>query len=168
MEPKLIKGPDIFLKALEVLKRDIPEIFVLLTGPSRGFVKKGLERLKIQYKHINLKDYSAIGRYYSVLDLYLVTSREEGGPRAVLESFASGVPLVTTRVGQAIDMVNHEENGWIVDIDDYEGLAYWSKYALENKNNIGNILLNARNLAEDNCYKSQLSLWHYFMQGYVD
>jgi len=42
------------------------------------------------------------------LDLYIVASREEGEPKAILESMASGVPLVTTEVGQAMDFVEHE------------------------------------------------------------
>ena len=42
-EPKLIKGPDIFLKSLEILKNTYKnDLHVLLTGPARGYVKKGL------------------------------------------------------------------------------------------------------------------------------
>jgi len=36
--------------------------------------------------------------------MYLVTSREEGGPKALLESMASGIPVVSTRVGMADDL----------------------------------------------------------------
>ena len=93
-EPKLIKGPD-----------------VLLTGPARGYVKTGLESLKIPCKHLYLQDYREIGKYYQALDAYLVTSREEGGPKGVLESMASGIPLISTRVGQAQDLVKQGING---------------------------------------------------------
>ena len=44
-------------------------------------------------------------RCTAAIDVCLVASRDEGGPRAVLESMATGVPLVTTRVGQAADLV---------------------------------------------------------------
>ena len=43
---------------------------------------------------------------------------DEGGPRAALEAMATGVPLVSTRVGQAADLVRHGENGWLADVDD--------------------------------------------------
>ena len=36
---------------------------------------------------------------------------------------AVGVPLVTTRVGQAADLVRHGENGWMVDAEDVDGLV---------------------------------------------
>ena len=35
----------------------------------------------------------------------------------MLEAMASGVPLVTTRVGQAQEIVEHGTNGWLVDVE---------------------------------------------------
>lgn len=40
-KPKLIKGPDVFLDVVDRVARKRP-VFVLLTGPARGFVKRGL------------------------------------------------------------------------------------------------------------------------------
>ena len=167
MEPKLIKGPDVFLKTMEVVKTKVPELFVLLTGPARGYVKAGLEKLATPYKHICLSDYTEIGDYFQALDLYIVPAREEGGPRAILESMASGIPLITTRVGQAIDLVKHGENGWMVNVEDAEGLAYWAKYVIENTGSIGDILKKGRDTAEENCYEAQIPLWTSFMKGFV-
>ncbi len=36
MEPKLVKGPDVFLASINVLKAKIPELYVLLSGPLTG------------------------------------------------------------------------------------------------------------------------------------
>ena len=168
LEAKLIKGPDIFLKTLKTVKKYIPNLFVLLTGPARGYVKKGLEKLSIPYKHLLLSDYNNICEYFHALDLYLITSREEGGPRAILESMASGIPLITTRVGQAVDIVKHNENGWMVDVEDVDDLAHWVQYVIEKKGLINNILKNGRKTAEENCYSAQLPLWNKFMHGFVD
>jgi glycosyltransferase involved in cell wall biosynthesis len=59
LEPKLVKGPDIFVDVIDNLSRD-HNIFVLLTGPARGYVKKGLDRIGVPYKHIFLKNYPDI------------------------------------------------------------------------------------------------------------
>ena len=168
VEPKLIKGPDIFLQTIKILKGDIPNLYVLLTGPARGFVKTGLKKIGVPYQHYFLKEYTDISKYYHALDLYLITSREEGGPRAVLESMASGIPLVTTRVGQAMDLVQHGKNGFMVDVQDVEGLAHWSKYVFENSDSIDDIKIAARKTSVENCYKAQVPLWKNFMDGFVD
>ena len=122
MEPKLIKGPDIFVKAMERLNKHF-NIFVLLTGPARGYVKKELERLNIPYLHKYASHYPDLNKYYRVLDAYLVASREEGGPKAILESMASGVPIVSTNVGMAEDVILNSVNGYIVPVADHIKLS---------------------------------------------
>lgn len=122
LQPKLVKGPDLLLEVLRHLQKKYP-IFVLLTGPARGYVKAGLEKLKIPYRHAFLKNYPDIVNYYYCLDLYLITSRDEGGPKALLESMATGVPIVSTRVGMAPDIIKDGYNGKLVDIEDIESLT---------------------------------------------
>ncbi len=53
-KPKLEKGLAIFIKAVKALSKK-QDIFVLLTGPDRGYVIKKLERYRIPYKYIYLK-----------------------------------------------------------------------------------------------------------------
>jgi len=122
LAPKWIKGPDTFLKVLELLSPSFP-VTVLLTGPARGYMKQGLERLRLPYKHVHFKTPEEVAQCYHALDLYLVTSREEGGPKAVMESMASGVPLVSTRVGMAADLIRDGENGFVCEIEDIASLA---------------------------------------------
>jgi len=168
MEPKLIKGPDVFLQVIERLKSRIPELYVVLSGPSRGYVKAGLEKLGVPYRHLQLKQYADVGLLYRALDLYMVTSRDEGGPKAILESMASGVPLVTTRVGQAVDLVEHSHNAWMVESEDVEGLAHWAWHAIDCRSSLEPVLRLARQAAEMQSYEAQASLWQRFFEGYVE
>lgn len=113
MEPKLIKGPDLFVAAVARMARDLP-VAVLLTGPARGYVMRELERRQIPFVHTYVKDQVDIADCYHALDLYLVTSREEGGPKGIMEGMASGVPLVSTRVGMASDLIEDGITGGLV------------------------------------------------------
>jgi glycosyltransferase involved in cell wall biosynthesis len=122
LEPKMIKGPDVFLQVIARLRKGVP-VFVLLTGPARGYVRRGLEQMGVPYRHVFLSSYAEMVPYYYPLDLYLVTSREEGGPKAVMESMATGVPLVSTRVGMAADLIQDGVNGFLCEIEDVESLA---------------------------------------------
>lgn len=169
MEPKLIKGPDVFLAAIRLLKKDIPELFVLLTGPSRGYIKRGLDEMGVPYKHAYYKHYPEVAEMFAALDLYIVASRQEGGPKAVLESMASGVPLVTTRVGQAMDIVRHGVNAWMTDVENTEALAAFALQVYRSDSDSLNAILNAgRATAEANSYDSQTELWASFMNGFVE
>lgn len=105
LEPKLEKGPDILVETLSILRDQGLKPFVVLTGPARGYVIKLLEKESIPFKYLGILDKGKISRLYSALDLYLVASRYEGGPRALLESLASGVPVATTPVGQAFEVL---------------------------------------------------------------
>jgi len=107
-KPKLIKGPDIFTEVLRIIARS-NKVTVLLTGPSRGYVVSRLKQFGISYRHIQLEDYSKIPIYYQALDFYLITSREEGGPKGLVESIASGIPVLTTPVGMAYDMLDKSQ-----------------------------------------------------------
>ncbi|OQY44979.1 MAG: hypothetical protein B6242_11530 [Anaerolineaceae bacterium 4572_78] len=132
LTPKLVKGPDIFLKVIERLHKTY-KLFIILTAPARGYVKQGLEKLGIPYKHVILTDYHRVANYYNALDVYLMTSREEGGPKSVLESLASGISLVSTRVGLAPDVIHHEFDGLLADSEDVNTLAEHVAYLIENQ-----------------------------------
>ena len=122
LAPKLIKGPDIFLQVVERLRAHY-KLFVLLSAPARGFVKRGLEALGVPYRHELLSNYLDIANLYHCLDIYLMASREEGGPQAILESLATGVPLVATRTGLAPDVIQSRRNGLLADPEDVDGLS---------------------------------------------
>jgi len=119
--PKLIKGPDIFCDIIGKLKKNYP-IFVLLTGPARGYVKNRLKGINVPFKHFYLENYLDIPKYYKALDYYIITSRAEGGPKAILECFATGIPFITTKVGMVDDIVTNEEDALVNEIEDTTGL----------------------------------------------
>jgi len=167
-EPKLIKGPDIFIKTLEILKNKIPEIFVLLSGPARGYVINGLEKLNIPYKHIYLNHYPDIYKLFQCIDVYIIASREEGGPKAILESMISGIPLVTTRVGQAMDLVEHEKNAMMTPVEDAEGLAFYTEKILQDSSLKDKLISTGLLTAKLNTYSAHIPLWQSFFDGFVE
>lgn len=167
LEPKWIKGPDTLVEVCRRLRERIPELFVLLSGPARGFVRAGLEAARVPYLHVYPPRYADVGRLFQAIDAYAVTSREEGGPKAVLEAMASGVPLVTTRVGQAADLVRHGENAWLTDVDDDQALAHWTEHALRGGSALTPVIDAARATAAANSYERQEPLWRAFHDGFV-
>lgn len=123
LEPKHVKGPDVLVATLGRLHATIPELFVLLCGPARGYVRKELERMAIPHEHVRVDSRDQLAGIYHALDVYLVTSRQEGGPKAAFEAAAAGVPLVTTRVGQAQELLTEGLDALLADVDDVDALV---------------------------------------------
>ncbi|WP_239994463.1 glycosyltransferase family 4 protein [Prosthecochloris marina] len=165
--PKMVKGPDIFLRAIEILNNSVPELFVLLTGPARGYVRQGLEKMKVPYVHRYINDYRNISQYYHALDAYIISSRDEGGPKAVLESMVCGIPLISTKVGQATDLIRHSENGFLTDIENAEALAHFTLQVLEDSQLRPDIIQQGFITAKANDYDNQLPKWNAFMSGFI-
>lgn len=53
--------------------------------------------------------------FYRSIDVYVCASRSEGTPNPCLEAAACGVPVVTTRVGNMPELIQHGVNGFFVE-----------------------------------------------------
>ena len=106
ISPKLIKGPDRFIKIVHEMKSEIDNLTVLLTGKRRQYVIAELEKLKINYVYLEMVDFKTLNELYNSLDLYIVTSRIEGGPQAIVECGITRTPIISTDVGIASEILH--------------------------------------------------------------
>ena len=121
-EPKMLKGPDILIEVLRRVSARVP-VLALVPGPARGFVKRSLGAAGIPFRARDFAPIEEFARYYHACDAYVTTGREEGGPASVLESLASGTPLVAHRTGMAPDVITDGVNGYVVDVGDVETMS---------------------------------------------
>lgn len=168
LEPKSIKGPDVLVVALELARRELDDLVVLLTGPARGYVRRELERRRVPFAHRLLPDRDGLTGAYHALDAYLVASRQEGGPKSVLESMATGVPLVTTRAGQAPDLVVDGVNGLLVDVESPEGLAAGLVRVHDDASFVDGLREAARQTAEATSHERLASRWEALLEGFAE
>ena len=62
-------------------------------------------------------DFKTLNELYNCLDLYIVTSRIEGGPQAILECGISKTPIISTNVGVAPEILPSKS---IFDMTNYQ------------------------------------------------
>jgi len=167
-EPKLLKGPDVFVAVVDRLRERIPELSVVLTGPARGYVRRELEGRGIPVRHMLLRSRGELARGYHAADVCVVASRQEGGPKAVLEAMASGVPVVTTRVGQAAELVRDGENGLLADVDDVEAIAAAVERVHADASLRARLREAGRATAEAHAEERLDPLWDELLTGFVD
>jgi glycosyltransferase involved in cell wall biosynthesis len=166
-EPKLLKGPDTFVAVVDRLRTAIPNLSVLLTGPARGYVRTELKRLGVPQEHLILSSRDELARAYQRVDVCLVTSRQEGGPKAVLEAMATGVPLVSTRVGQATELVLDGENGLLADVDDVEALVTAVQRVHDDPELRARLRASGRATAEAHAEERLDPLWAQLLDGFA-
>ena len=105
ISPKLEKGPDIFLEIMRRLGRD-SGCRVLLGGWRRQYVIQGLNSEEISIPHDYYEKHPDVSELYRGCDYYLVTSRYEGGPQAILEASQMKVKVLSTPVGMAPEVLD--------------------------------------------------------------
>lgn len=104
--PKFSKGPDIFIKIVADMYKKNPRIHVVLTGWRRTYVINELNKLGVKYNYYELIDPISLNELYNCLNLYVVSSRVEGGPRSIVECALAKVPIISTDVGIATKILS--------------------------------------------------------------
>jgi glycosyltransferase involved in cell wall biosynthesis len=167
LEPKAVKAPDVLAGALALLREGVPELVVLLTGPARGFVRRELHRLGIAVRQARPLSRSGLGEAYRAVDVTLVASRQEGGPKSALESLASGVPLVSTRVGQVPELTVDGESALHADVDDTEALSAQVLRVYADADLRARLVRQGRRVAERYAYPQLDASWAELFEGFV-
>ncbi|WP_240134365.1 glycosyltransferase family 4 protein [Streptomyces sp. MUM 178J] len=97
------KGYDLLLEALAELVRTHPglRLRVVGDGPLRGHVVEEAARLGLSghVEFLGARDVDEIRAELARADLFVISSRDEGLPRTLLEAASAEVPLVATSVG---------------------------------------------------------------------
>jgi glycosyltransferase involved in cell wall biosynthesis len=115
-----VKGADLLAEIARLTYKVDQSVRFLVVGP--GDPKEfGLEKLPniICTGRIPPSDVLAIYRH---CDIFMLPSRSEGRPNALLEAMASGVPVVATRLPGVLEVVT-DQSGILVDIEDMSALA---------------------------------------------
>ena len=107
-KPKLSKGPDNFVQIVKNLKETNENLHVVLTGRKRDYLISELRKYNINYSYFEMVDFVSMNKLYNCLDLYIVSSRFEGGPQAILECGITKTPIISTDVGIASEILAPE------------------------------------------------------------
>lgn len=120
-----VKGVDIFLKAVQIVKKTIPPLTAIVVGdgPQSAELHELAQELGIN-KSVRFfglrKDTPALNR---LLDVVVLASRKEACSLALLEAMAAGRTVIATSVGGTPEVVTHGVNGWLVPPEDPSALA---------------------------------------------
>ena len=111
------------LKALSKLTKLNFHYIIVGNGESEQELKKAVNELMLQNKVSFLGFRRDVPELLAASDVFILTSRREGLPKAVMEAMAAGLPIIATDVRGNRDLVKSGENGYLVPLDDVEQTA---------------------------------------------
>jgi glycosyltransferase involved in cell wall biosynthesis len=114
------KGIDVLLEACANLRHPV-RLEIFGDGSERSSLERRAKELRIDVAFHGFVD--DLRRRLDDVDLFVLPSRAENFPIAILEAMASGLPVVATRVGGVPELVAGGETGLLVDPGDPQQLA---------------------------------------------
>ena len=120
-----IKQHELFLDSVARVARRHPNVVALIAGD--GDRRAELEALAASLGVADRVRWLGwrrdLATIYGATDVFVLTSRNEGTPVAIIEAMASGVAVVSTDVGGVKDVVNTADVGVLAPAGDGAGLA---------------------------------------------
>lgn len=121
---QMYKGPDVLLRALQLLNEQLhPQAIIIGDGKHRLELENMARDLGISSGVQFLGELPSGKPIRDQLDqstLFVMPSRTEGLPRALIEAMARALPCIATRVGGIPELLPDED---MVSSEDYVGLA---------------------------------------------
>lgn len=156
------KGLEYLLFALQKIKKEIPNIRLIVVGkdafsslPGEGlFFDILLKRLDLEdcvdlVFHVSQED---IPKYYAACDLFVLPSIMEGWGLSIMEAMATKKPVVATRVGGIPELVKDRKNGLLCEPQDVSSLTDSIFYLLKHRNI-------AQKMGEEGLFTAQSFSW---------
>ena len=119
-----IKQHQLFLETARLVANADPAAIFLIAGDGelRGALETATRDFGLTDRVRFLGWRRDLATIYGASDVFLLTSRNEGTPVALIESLAAGVPGVSTDVGGVKDVID-SNTGALAPVDDAAGLA---------------------------------------------
>jgi glycosyltransferase involved in cell wall biosynthesis len=124
------KGQLILVEAAPLVLAERPDARFVIVGQGTGILKRGIN-VRNAIDRAGLVDQVIMAGYhwdtpdvYAACDMIVIASlRTEASPIVLREAFASGRPVIATKVGDIPEIIEHRRNGLLIDPGDSKALA---------------------------------------------
>lgn len=117
------KGIDVLLSAIEQTAALSLKFVIAGDGPQRAMVEEFVSHTETASRCHYLGFVDEPATIYNAADIFVLPSRWEGLPLALIEAMAAGLPCVATAAPGNIDVVDHGKTGLLVKKENPTALA---------------------------------------------
>ena len=124
------KGQLVLVEAAPFVLKERPDARFVIVGQGTGILKRGIN-VRNAIDRAGLADQIIMAGYrwdtpdvYAACDMIVIVSlRTEASPIVLREAFASGRPVIATKVGDIPEIIEHRQNGLLIEPGDSKALA---------------------------------------------
>lgn len=144
------KNYQMLLEAFAVFYKKHSDYSLVFYGEGRlkPVLQESAKKLKIQNQVIFYGSVSDVFSKIACAQLFVMTSYFEGMSNALAEAMCLGLPVISTKVSGALELIQDGVNGFLVDIGDVKELADRMEYVTEHQKEAEKIAKNAVHLNE--------------------
>lgn len=119
------KNQQMLVKAFEKIRNTVPRAKLVLIGPEHdnGKLRKTVGSKELQNDVLFLGWRSDVPTLLYLADVYVASSKSEGLGLNLIEAMACGLPVVATNNRGHAESVIHEQNGFLVAVNDEGSMA---------------------------------------------
>lgn len=150
------------LKAFKIIQEKFPNATLKIAGDGhqRSYLEGLARTLKLRnVDFLGLVAPEKMGKLYNEAHIFLNGSNIDNLPGSILESFASGMPVVTTCAGGIPYIVAHEKTGLLVPKNDFQAMAASAVKLLESQEFARNIARHAREVCHSYTWAAVGDKW---------
>jgi len=144
------KGHEELVKAINIIKDEIPKIEYLFIGRDAGnfeYIKKLISELNLNKIIHLIEETDNISDFFKISDFFIHPSREEGFSNAILEAMSYSLPVIACDTGGNPEAVENLITGLIVPKENPIALAEAIKKMIKNPEQIRKMGQKARERA---------------------
>lgn len=124
------KGLDILIQAVSQLSNTEVHFAVIGQGPIQNQLETQINNLHLNDRILLLGHKKAASTYLAAFDMFIMPSRKEGFPFAILEAMQAGLPIIASNVGGIPEALS--DAGILVPPQDPAALAQAIKHLITN------------------------------------
>lgn len=138
------------IEALLFLPENI-KFIILGTGYQEGELKEKVKKLGLEsrVRFLGFVPHEDMPQYLHISDIFIRPALSEGFGISYVESMASGIPVIATRVGGIVDFVEHGETGLFCEVKNPRSIAQKVEKLITDKELYDYIVNNAQSMVKN-------------------
>lgn len=148
-------------------------LYIVGKGDLEGELRKQAKELGEKVVFLGAKTHEELPEIYASADMLVVPSvtakdgDKEGFGLVVIEAMASGLPVVASRSGGIVDIIEHEKNGLLCEEKDIEGLAAAINRVMDDGELRRKMIINGKITAQKNSYENVGKRYYEIIRNFV-